>query len=239
MTADRHLALVGSRGAIGQELKQFFSEYCLLTDESYLEKYPSKLGYDLGNFDEAIDLVSYCLDHRESLIGFVILVGKSNSGDRQFNNAGERWRFFFEQNFFAVTNIVEALIAVKKQRQIKEEYSVVVMSSICGEQLFHGAPSEYAIAKLALNGFILSTSKKYQSTGIRVNALKLGHVLVEGSVWARKTVVEQSQALENIPLQSFCDEDDIGEALEYLLSPRSKYVNGATLRIDGGLSDRL
>ena len=163
-------------------------------------------------------------------------MGRSNAEGKKFDNPADRWRYFLDANFFSVINLIEALYQLKVNRQADSDFSVVVASSICGLSFMEGAPIEYAVAKSALNSSIVCLSKRYRQTKIRVNGLVLGHVLVEGSIWDSKHIQEQKVALEGVPAGSFCSIHDITSAVEYLISEKSRYVNGALLKVDGGAS---
>lgn len=230
------VGLVGSKGSIGKVLQKELRDYQLITDEDYLQTQSNRTQYDLSRFDVAYDRVKYHFDFQPNFDSLVILVGRSNSKRIEFDNPTDRWRYFFDSNFFSVINLIEALCQLRLERQSDSDFSVVVASSICGLSFMEGAPIEYAVAKSALNSSIVCLSKRYQQTRVRVNGLVLGHVSVEGSVWDSKNIQEQREALGGVPIGSFCSIHDIKSAVEYLISEKSRYVTGALLKIDGGAS---
>ncbi|GAB3252068.1 SDR family oxidoreductase [Kineosporia babensis] len=84
-------------------------------------------------------------------------------------------------------------------------------------------------------------SKELGPDRVRVNAVLIG--LVESGQWRRKAddrgiPVEDLYAADSkgIPLGRFGRGEEFGDLAAYLLSPRSSYVTGSAINLDGGLS---
>lgn len=89
-------------------------------------------------------------------------------------------------------------------------------------------------------------SKELGSQGIRVNAVLIG--LVESGQWRRladrtgqtfEQVLANLNAGADIPLGRVGRADEFADLAAYLLSPRSSYVTGSAINLDGGMSPAL
>ena len=95
-----------------------------------------------------------------------------------------------------------------------------------------GMSPAYDVGKFGLLGLTKSLALELGREGIRVNAIAPG--------WANTRMTEgfsdavHQQILDNNPLDRFADPEDIAEAVAFLTSPASDYINGHELRVDGG-----
>lgn len=89
----------------------------------------------------------------------------------------------------------------------------------------------YGATKAALASLTRTWAAEYGPSGVRVNAVSPGPTRTEGTV----PMGEGLDAFASTtPLGHAADPDEIAEAIAFLASPRSSYVNGATLAADGG-----
>ena len=70
---------------------------------------------------------------------------------------------------------------------------------------------------------------------IRVNAVVPGYINVPMSPSMRAVSGGEERLTEMIPLRRLGETSEIADVVEYLLSPRSSYVTGSSLLVDGGL----
>ena len=151
----------------------------------------------------------------------------------------EEWLKMFNQNFFSATNAIEN----SKKELIKSKGSVICISSICGNECVKGAPITYSTAKAALNFYIKSLSHYLGALGVNLNTVSPGNILFSGSVWDKKLKKNLNQTKKliktNVPTNSFGTTDDIANIVEYLISPKSKFINGANFVIDGGQTIKI
>src|SRR6218665_3604470 len=100
--------------------------------------------------------------------------------------------------------------------------------------------SVYAASKAAIRSFARSWAAELVDRGIRVNAVAPGPIATPG-LSALAAEPEQAEALlgglaAGGPIRRLGAPDEIAEAVLYLSSPRSSYVTGAELYVDGGAS---
>ena len=92
----------------------------------------------------------------------------------------------------------------------------------------------YVTEKWAFEGLTRYLAGRYGQYGIRANSIAPGGFnpgLENKSEDAKKFV---ETYIENCPLKSWADEDDIKGCVAFLASDAAKYVTGATLVMDGG-----
>ncbi len=95
----------------------------------------------------------------------------------------------------------------------------------------------YASAKSAMLGMVRTLSTELSSQGIRVNAIAPGWIDTDMS---RKAFAgdpaRRSKIISRTPMAKLGDVSDVGWAAVYLASPAAKFVTGAVLPVDGGVS---
>lgn len=109
---------------------------------------------------------------------------------------------------------------------------IVNIGSIAGKRILE-VPVHYATAKSAISGFTLSLAKELSRYNIRVNAVIPG-MLDEGV----SSLVPEKQKAE---FKRFClagrtgATSEVAEAVAFLASDASSYINAQELVVDGGL----
>jgi 3-oxoacyl-[acyl-carrier protein] reductase len=93
----------------------------------------------------------------------------------------------------------------------------------------------YGVSKVAVRGLTAAFAKELGVDGIRVNAI------APGLIFTDTIRAELSQAtVKLVQAQQLLSRDgevpDIVEAMLYLVSPRSRFITGETLRVSGGFA---
>ncbi len=187
---------------------------------------------DVANYDA----VSALMQHIE----------RSHGGlDGAFNNAGiegptakvleysvEQWERVQRVNLTGVFICIKCEVELMLKRE--RPASIVSTASAAGLIGIPGA-SSYNASKHGVVGLTKTVALEYAARNIRVNAVCPGFIetpmlnrVTEASVKIRE------QMIRTVPMKRVAQPSEIGEAVAWLLSPRSSYVTGVALPVDGG-----
>ncbi len=95
-----------------------------------------------------------------------------------------------------------------------------------------GMSPAYDVAKYGLLGLTKSLALELGREGVRVNAVAPGWVNTRMTEGFSDAV--RQQILDNNPVGRLAEPEDIANAVTFLASPASDYINGHELRVDGG-----
>jgi 3-oxoacyl-[acyl-carrier protein] reductase len=109
--------------------------------------------------------------------------------------------------------------------------SVVVVSSVVASR---GSPglAVYAATKAGLEGFAKSLARELGPRGIRVNAVAPGFLATDLS--ASLSEANRDRIVRRTPLGRLGVPVDVVGAIEFLAGPRSSFITGQVVTIDGG-----
>jgi NAD(P)-dependent dehydrogenase (short-subunit alcohol dehydrogenase family) len=99
-----------------------------------------------------------------------------------------------------------------------------------------GSPNEYidyAASKGALDSMTIGLSREVAGEGIRVNAVRAGHIYTElHASGGEPNRVERVKA--EVPMKRGGRPDEIAQAILWLLSDEASYTTGAFIDVAGG-----
>lgn len=110
---------------------------------------------------------------------------------------------------------------------------VVYVSSVAGIR-GNAGQANYSAAKAGLLGLAKSLAREVGSRGITVNVVAPGFIETDMTAGLDEKV--RDAALLQIPCESFGLPDDVATAVVFLSGPGARYINGAVLPVDGGMS---
>jgi 3-oxoacyl-[acyl-carrier protein] reductase len=191
------------------------------------------LGFCGDLTDEAV--LEKCVETAISRFGsidvFVCNIGSGRS-KMGLDATLEDWRTIFDLNLFS--SVAAARVCTSK---MKEGSSIIFIASIAGVQALK-APYAYSAAKAGILSFVKNLSDDLANQNIRVNAIAPGNVLFPGSTWDKKILQNREETLsyinQHVPLKTFATPSDIGIAAAFLGSPKSRFITGTCLIVDGG-----
>ncbi|MFD4553938.1 SDR family NAD(P)-dependent oxidoreductase [Streptomyces sp. NPDC058469] len=106
--------------------------------------------------------------------------------------------------------------------------SIISLSSMAGK-VGLGGGAAYSASKVALEAMTRAWAAEFSPAGVRVNAIAPGPTFSDG---ADSGLIEQlaTTTLMNRGAKA----EEIGDAIAFLASPKSAYVTGTVLAVDGG-----
>ena len=225
------IVLMGASGGIGKELVPH-----LASIDSVIATYHRQApGFGLKSVEEIrLDLNSEDETRRfadrlaglEEKITFINMATLSPDS-LLVNMALDDWTKAFHLNVHSSFLILKKLLP----KMIKDEWGrLIFVSSVVAENGPVGA-SAYASSKAALGGLSKTLAHEYGRFNITSNVLMIGY-FDKGLIHTLKPDVQQT-ILKRIPSKQFGDVKNIFHAIDFIR--KADYLNGATLRLDGGL----
>jgi NAD(P)-dependent dehydrogenase (short-subunit alcohol dehydrogenase family) len=128
------------------------------------------------------------------------------------------------------------LCRVAIQHLLKSKGAIVNLASVAG-QIGQAYTSSYAASKHGLVGLTKSIAMEYGRQGLRANAVCPGAVntpLIGGMRFPKDIDLGLIDRYNFLPW--FADPEEVAAMVAYVASDEARYVNGAVLAIDGGIS---
>jgi len=159
-----------------------------------------------------------------NLVGSIILKSAHTTTDAEF-----------EQTLSLNTRTAFYVLRSAAKAMLNTGGSIVLMSSVAANigLMNHEA---IAAAKGAINGMVLSAAATYAPRNIRVNAIAPGLVRtpLAARITGNEAALKASTAMH--PLGRIGEPDDVATPLAWLLDPKTTWVTGQILNIDGGMA---
>jgi 3-oxoacyl-[acyl-carrier protein] reductase len=136
------------------------------------------------------------------------------------------------------TNLTSVHLVVQRGLALLGDGSSVVSISSKSIEVGIALRSHYTATKAALIGLNRSLAREYGGRGIRFNVLSLGMIATEALVDLPEARREQfvKHYSDKTALGRLGTPADVADALLWLASDLSRYVTGAVIPVDGGIS---
>ena len=120
------------------------------------------------------------------------------------------------------------------KKMLKTKFGRVInIASIVGQTGFKEL-SAYASSKAAVVGLTKSLAAEMADKQIRVNCISPGFTKTSFFKKFKKKKNLYNWTLSRVPLKRWGDPKEISEAIAFLASDNSSYVNGENINVDGG-----
>lgn len=123
--------------------------------------------------------------------------------------------------------------AVQKTMLRKRYGRIINIGSVAG-LVGNAGQVNYASAKAGLVGLTKALARELASRSITVNLVAPGYVATDMTAKLPQELIEKVMA--TIPLQRLAQPEDVAQAVAFLASPKSGYITGQVLAVDGGIA---
>ena len=118
---------------------------------------------------------------------------------------------------------------------VRADAAIIHISSIHAYAVRAGG-ADYCAAKGGLSNLVETLAIEEAPRGIRVNAIEPGMILTPMNARAQADPVYRRTLEQNIPMGRAGDPAEVADLAVFLASDRARYITGARIVIDGGLS---
>jgi len=185
-------------------------------------------------------------DYEQVKGGVEKVAGDFGRIDMLINNAGrspsirflvdvplKEWHGVLDLDLTAVFYCCKAVVPVMRQQKSGH---VINISSVVGSNC-QVASTSYAAAKSGVDAITRVLAKEEGRNGIRVNCIAPGFIETEMSLKMIKAMGKEKfdEEMDELPLPGMKGyPEDVGNAVVFLVSEKSRYMTGQVIHIDGG-----
>ena len=227
MEKNKLIIITGSSGGIGSEILNYFAKknnILAIYNKSKPVNKNKKIKYLKLNLEKKIKLdKSYFRDKKIIFINLAAIKNDKLIINYKISEIRKIFRVNVESTFELLKIILPGMIVKKWGR-------IINFSSTDGINGDVGV-SGYAATKSALHGLSNVLSKEYGMFGITSNVIVLGNF--NYGMFKKLNNIKQKKILERIPNKKTGDIKNIINAINFIIN--SNYVNGTTIKIDGGM----
>jgi 3alpha(or 20beta)-hydroxysteroid dehydrogenase len=197
----------------------------LITAKGGLAKFQKLDVTNTANWQELFELIEL---EDGKLDGLVNNAGVSNRAGIS-DTSVEEWHRVIEINLSSVFYGMKTMAPLIAKAG---GGSIVNVSSIAGMVGYFSA--SYAASKWGVRGLSKVGATEFAKSNIRVNSILPG--LVDTPMLRSGSPNFRSEIQKSVPANRLGEADEMAEAAIFLLSDKSRYINGSEIVIDGGLS---
>ena len=240
---DKRVVVTGAGNGIGRAIAcEFLKKEAHVTavDQDFEALQELKSEYECMNGEpDLLEIARLDLTHRGDIFWF----WKDRTADVLINNAGvdvpydistgKGWREVMSVNLEGSRRMTERAFAQMSLRTDRDR-SIVFVTSVHTSSAF-SAGGAYDASKHALVGYMRVLALQHAQSGIRVNAVAPG-AIYPTNITKSLTTEEIEQLGRKIPTGLLGRPEEVAQVCAFLSSKAASYINGAEIRVDGGLS---
>ena len=236
---NKKVLITGATGGIGNNLVEKFNNYGANIIASGTNE--NKLN-NLKNKFPKIQIERFMLDEHGAIESFIDKVEKNLEGlDIVINNAGinldnisirlteENWKKVLDINL--TSTFLMCKYAIKKM--LKKKYGKIInITSIVGHTGNLGQ-ANYAASKAGIVAFSKSLAIEYAKKNININCVSPGFIKTEMTDKISEDF--KKILISKIPSGELGRGEDVSNCVAFLASDMSRYINGETIHVNGGM----
>ena len=239
MVKNKTILVTGASSGIGESIVKLLASSganIILTarDEKKLKKVKSNLTGNTHTYFlldlEKFDSIGELIENLPKIDGIVFCAGYNEFIPIKFIKK-EKIDKIFNVNYFSSIFLLQKIL---KKKLLNKESSIVFISSISSVM---GVPATtvYAASKASINSTVKVLASELAGQKIRVNAINPGMVVTP---MLNQENIDMNKLMEQEKLYplGFGKPEDIAYAVEFHLSSRSRWLTGAVMNLDGGLT---
>ena len=246
MLQGKNVFITGARGGIGRALVEEFAKsganiitHLRQPDDRFqvfinkiIEKYKVKISciyFDMTDYDSMKENI---IKLRKNKVRVDILVNNAGISENSLfvMTTEEMLRKQFEVNFFSVFLFTQQIIKI----MIKQKFGRIINISSAAALDSNPGKSVYGASKAAIIAMTNSISSEYGTYNITANCLAPGIIQTNMIESMSNEIIEKTTSLISLKRRGVPYE--VASAAVFLSSDGASFINGQTIRIDGGIS---
>lgn len=198
---------------------------------------------DMGDPDQVTKFMDQVLDEFETVDVLVNNVGQSPSRNFLRMDEGD-WEDLFRVNLLAATRCTRRVLPGMRD----QKWGRIVMIGSAASKYPAAALIDYAASKAALAATAKALARQYGKSNVLVNTVLPGYIRTPMWERAASEIATSRQGdkeetfegiSKSIPLGRFGNPDEVADVVLFLASDAARYVNGASIDVDGGAGDAV
>lgn len=244
MLKNKNAIITGSNRGLGKAILEEFVKNkaniyaCARKQNDEFEKYLQTLAekykvwikpiyFDLGDLSSMKESFKKIYADKQAIDILVNCAGVAHGGVFQMTPIS-KIREIFEINFFAQMELTQLILKIMTRQK---KGNIINFSSIAGLDLKVGNCA-YGVSKAAVAAWTKTIATELAPYGIRVNAIAPALIDTDmAKLMDEKAVVD---SIETSAMKRLGTPQEIADLALFLASDKSSFINGQTIRIDGG-----